>query len=307
MYTRRHRRQGRASKRGAAEARAAAKPRRLPRRTADKLECLRCIIGRRESALIAFSGGVDSTFLLAVARDVLGPRLLAVTAASSVVQPREVTGARKLARALGVKHEVISANEVMDMEEFCGNPPDRCYYCKTVLFSRLSAMARERGLDRVMEASNADDTSDYRPGLRAVKELRIESPLIEAGLAKAEIRALSREMGLPTWNKPSLACLASRFPYNERITDEKLEMVRKAEEYILSLGFSSCRVRYYGKLARIEVPAAELGRLATPSMRAKVARRLRAIGFQYVTVDLEGYRSGSMNVVLGKQPRRRGA
>ena len=273
-------------------------------RAAAKLERLKKALGRCESALVAYSGGVDSTFLLAVAREVFGPRLLAVTAASPVVQPKEIAAAKRIARALGVKHEVIDTDEVMELEAFCTNPPERCYHCKQVLFSRLTQVAGERGLACVMEASNADDTGDYRPGLRAVKELAIRSPLIEARLTKADIRSLSREMGLPTWDKPSLACLASRFPYGERITVGKLAKVGKAEEYLLSLGFSSCRVRYYGALARIEVPKPEIGRLLGEGTRAKVLRRFKALGFSYVTVDLEGYRSGSMNVGL-KGGRRR--
>lgn len=271
---------------------------------AAKLERLKKVIARCESALVAYSGGVDSTFLLAVAKEVLGPRLLAVTAASAVVQPSEIAAAKRIARGLGVKNEAIDTDEIMDLEEFCANSPERCYHCKQVLFARLTEVARERGLACVMEASNADDTGDYRPGLRAVKELAIKSPLIEADLTKADIRSLSREMGLPTWDKPSLACLASRFPYGERITVGKLGTVLKAEEYLLSLGFGSCRVRYYGKLARIEVPRPEIERLMEDRMRAKVVRRLKALGFQYVTIDLEGYRSGSMNVGLEKSRRR---
>jgi uncharacterized protein len=264
---------------------------------AAKLERLRRIVARCGSALIAFSGGVDSTFLLSVSKDVLGDNLLAVTAASPVVQPDEVAGAKRLAKKLGIAHEVIRTNEIME-ERFCSNPPDRCYYCKETLFSKLTALARERGLACVLEASNADDTGDYRPGLRAVKELGVKSPLIEAGLTKAEIRALSRERGLPTWNKPALACLASRFPYGERITIEKLGRVFKGEKYILSLGFRSCRLRSYGKLARIEVPEGEIERLLEANLRRRIAARLRKLGFQYVTVDLEGYRSGSMNEAL---------
>jgi uncharacterized protein len=270
---------------------------------AAKLERLKRIVARCDSALVAFSGGVDSTFLLSVARDVLGEKLLAVTAASPVVQPDEVAGAKRLAKKLGVAHEVIRTNEVME-ERFCSNPPERCYYCKDTLFSRLTALARERGLACVLEASNADDTGDYRPGLLAVKELGVKSPLIEAGLTKAEIRALSRERDLPTWNKPALACLASRFPYGERITIEKLDRVRKGEKYILSLGFRSCRLRSYGKLARIEVPESEIERLLEAGLRQRVAARLKKLGFQYVTVDLEGYRTGSMNETLPAAKRK---
>jgi len=271
-----------------------------------KLVHLEKIIVRCGGALVAFSGGVDSTFLLSVAKDVLGKNLLAVTAASPVVQPNEVRRARAFAKKLGVAHEVIHTDEVMD-EKYCSNSPERCYYCKQVLFSRLAALARERGFACVMEASNADDTGDYRPGLRAVRELGIVSPLIEANLAKAEIRALSRRRKLPTWNKPALACLASRFPYGERITVEKLDRVLRGEEFLLALGFSSCRLRYYGKLVRIEVPEDEINRLLNGVTRRKIAAKLKALGFHYVTVDLEGYRSGSMNEMLPAAKRRSGA
>ncbi|MDD4857679.1 MAG: ATP-dependent sacrificial sulfur transferase LarE [Candidatus Krumholzibacteria bacterium] len=285
----------------------ASRPKSLKRSKAraDKLAKLERIIAECGSGLVAFSGGVDSTFLLSVARDVLGSRLLAVTAASPVVQPDEVDGARRFAKKLGVAHRIIHTDEVMN-EEYCSNPPERCYHCKHLLFSRLIEVARERGLACVMEASNADDTGDYRPGLRAVSELGIRSPLIEAGLTKAEIRAISRERELPTWNKPALACLASRFPYGERITVQKLGQVLEGEEYLLSLGFSSCRLRYYGKLVRIEVPEDEIGRLLEDAMRRKVAAKLKRIGFQYVTVDLEGYRSGSLNETLTQEKRRTG-
>lgn len=229
--------------------------------------------------------------------------MLAITAASPVVQPDEVAGAKRLAKKLGVAHEVIHTNEVME-ERFCSNPPERCYYCKETLFSKLTALAGERGLACVLEASNADDTGDYRPGLRAVRELGVKSPLIEARLTKAEIRALSRERKLPTWNKPALACLASRFPYGERITVEKLDRVLRGERYILSLGFRSCRLRSYGALARIEVPEGEIEKLLEAGVRRRVAARLKKLGFQYVTVDLEGYRTGSMNETLPAAKRK---
>jgi uncharacterized protein len=274
-------------------------------KAAPKLERLKRAIARRGSALVAFSGGVDSTFLLAVAKEVLGPRLLAVTVAAPMVPPAEIKAAKRTARALRVDHEIVGAGDIMYLEAFCSNPPERCYHCKKVLFSKMKRLARSRALACVMEASNTDDIGDYRPGLLAVEELGVESPLIEARLGKADIRALSRKMGLPTWDKPSLACLASRIPYGERITAGKLGTVRRAEEYILSLGFSSCRVRHYGVLARIEVPRPEIGKLLEERTRARVVRRLKALGFEFVTVDLEGYRSGSMNVGLGRRGRRR--
>jgi uncharacterized protein len=268
-----------------------------------KLARLERIIARCGSALVAFSGGVDSTFLLSVAKDVLGKRLLAATVAFPLVQPAEVRHAAALARRLGVAHRTIRMAGIL-REPFRDNPPDRCYHCKRVLFSKLSALARERGLGCVLEASNADDTRDYRPGLRAVGELGVRSPLIEAGFTKAEIRALSRERNLPTWNKPALACLATRIPYGERITKEKLERVAKGEEYLLSLGFGACRLRLQGEIARIEVPEDEIDRLLESGLRRRIASRLRKLGFRYVTVDLEGYRSGSMNEALMRKQGR---
>jgi uncharacterized protein len=265
---------------------------------AAKLERLKTIVARCDGALVAFSGGVDSTFLLSVAKEVLGGKLLAVTVAFPAVPAAEVRKAKALARSLKVRHLVVRADDVIGMELFRANPPDRCYHCKTAILSKLIAIAQALGFPCILEASNKDDVKDYRPGHRAVKELGGKSPLIEAGLTKADIRALSKKRGLPTWNKPSAACLASRIPYGETITREKLERIEKGEAWLASLGFGAIRLRHHGALARIEVPGGEIPRLASGALRGKVVAKMKALGFRYVTVDLEGYRSGSMNETL---------
>ncbi len=262
-----------------------------------KLERLRERLRVIGSAAVAFSSGVDSTFLLRVAHEELGERVVAVTARSHSFPKRELDEATAFCRAEGVRHEVIDSEE-LDIPGFAENPPDRCYHCKKELFGRLLAFARENGLAAVLEGSNIDDDGDYRPGRRAIRELGIVSPLHEAGLTKAEIRALSREMGLPTSDKPSFACLASRFPYGERITASGLERVEKAEQWLLDAGLdlTQLRVRSHGDLARIEVPPGDIPRLA--SRAAEIAAAFKDLGFAYVTLDLSGYRTGSMNEVL---------
>jgi uncharacterized protein len=238
-----------------------------------------------------------------VAREVLGDRAVAVTVAFPAVPASEVRGARSLARRIGARHVVLRADDVMALERFRRNPPDRCYHCKIAIFSKLSAAAQALGVPCVLEASNRDDLADYRPGHRAVRELGARSPLIEAGLSKADVRALSRERGLATWDKPSAACLASRVPYGEEITREKLGRIERAEAYLAALGFEAVRVRHHGEIARIEVPPDGIDRLLESPLRRRIAARLRKLGFRYVTVDLEGYRSGSMNE--GLSPRKR--
>ena len=246
---------------------------------------------------MAFSSGVDSTFLLRVAHEELGERVVAATIRSHTFPKRELDEAAAFCRAEGVRHKIIDSEE-LDIPGFAENPPDRCYHCKRELFSKLLAFARENGLAAVLEGSNLDDDGDYRPGRRAIRELGIVSPLHEAGLTKAEIRALSREMGLPTSDKPSFACLASRFPYGERITAAGLERVEKAEQWLLDagLGLTQLRVRSHGNLARIEVPPDAIPRLAARA--AEIAAAFKELGFAYVTLDLRGYRTGSMNEVL---------
>lgn len=257
-------------------------------------------------ALVAFSGGVDSTLLLKVARDVLGDRVLAVIASSETYPGKEIREARALARTLKVRHRVIHTDELKN-PEFVKNPPLRCYHCKRELFSTLKAIAREEGIPFVLDGQNADDLGDFRPGAKAGRELGVRSPLKDAGLGKEEIRTLSRHLGLPTWAKPSLACLASRFPYETAIEIKSLKQVGAAEDYLRSLGFGQLRVRHHGDVARIELTAGDLARAAAPGIREKIAARLKKLGYLYVTLDLAGYRTGSMNEGLSARTRRRAA
>ncbi len=246
---------------------------------------------------VAFSGGVDSTFLLQTAHDVLGDRALAVTAAPVFVPPRELQEAKDFCSSRGIQQIVIPA-EALNIDSVRHNPPDRCYHCKHEIFGNILRVAGENGISFVAEGSNTDDVGDYRPGMRAIRELGVKSPLLEAGLSKEDIRALSREMGLPTWDKPSFACLASRFVYGEQITDERLFMVDRAEQLLMDLGFRQFRVRIHGDLARIELLPEDLETLIRQDLREKVYRSLKEYGFSYVTLDLAGYRTGSMNETI---------
>ncbi len=259
-----------------------------------------------ESAVVAFSSGVDSTFLLRVAHEELGDRVVAATIRSHTFPKRELDEAATFCRAEGIRHEIIDSEE-LDIPGFAENPPDRCYHCKRELFSKLLAFAHANGLAAVLEGSNIDDDGDYRPGRRAIRELGIVSPLHEVGLTKAEIRILSRDMGLPTSDKPSFACLASRFPYGEPITAAGLARVEKAEQWLLDsgLGLKQLRVRSHGDLARIEVPPDAIPRLAARA--DEIAAAFKEFGFAYVTLDLRGYRTGSMNEVLHEAGSRRGS
>ena len=249
------------------------------------------------SVAVAFSSGVDSTLLLKVAHDVLGERAIAVTAASCSFPKRELKEAEDFCRQNGIRH-IVCQSEELDIEGFRQNPKNRCYLCKHELFEKIWAIAREHGLAAVAEGSNMDDNGDYRPGLIAVRELGVKSPLREAKLNKAEIRTLSRQLGLPTWNKQSFACLSSRFVYGETISEEKLTMVDRAEQLLLDLGFHQVRVRIHDTIARIEILPEEFERILADDVRKRIYAQLKSFGFTYVTLDLLGYRTGSMNETL---------
>ena len=260
-----------------------------------KLDRLRTLLRETGSAAVAFSSGVDSTFLLRVAHEELGARVVAVTVRSRTFPKRELDEAVAFCRAEGVRHEIIDSDE-LSVPGFAGNPPDRCYHCKKAIFGRIIELAQANGLAAVLEGSNVDDDGDYRPGRRAIKELGVRSPLHDAGLTKAEIRELSKKMCLPTADKPSFACLASRFPYGEEITEERLQRVERAEQYLKDLGFGQVRVRSHGELARIELCSADIPKAV--DQREKIHAALKELGFAYVALDLLGYRTGSMNAGL---------
>jgi uncharacterized protein len=261
------------------------------------LKQLKYNIEKMGSLAVAYSGGVDSTFLLKVAHDVLQDSSIAVTARSSTYPEREFKEAAEFTRSAGIKHIVIQSEE-LDIEGFTANPPNRCYLCKYELFSKIKEVAGKHRIQYIAEGSNIDDLKDYRPGMQAIKELGIISPLKDAGLGKDAIRKLSKQMGLPTWDKPAFACLASRFPYGEKITQEKLAMVDRAEQYLLNLGFKQVRVRHHGDTARIEVAEAERLNFFDLELMDNVYKQFQKIGFAYTSLDLKGYRTGSMNEVI---------
>ncbi len=261
-----------------------------------KYQRLKEIIGGLGDALVAYSGGVDSTLLLKTCVDVLGPdHVVAFVAASETYPEREVEEACNVARSLGVRCEVVRTAEMED-EDFIANTKDRCYHCKLHLFDDALKIAQKKGFRNVLEGSNVDDQGDYRPGRRAVAEKKIQSPLLEAGLTKKEIRLVSEQLGLPTFDKPSLACLASRIPYGTKINERLLRMIERSEEFISSLGIGQVRVRYHGGVARVEVEEKDFA--AVLEHKDEIVDVLREFGFVYVTLDLKGYRTGSMNEVL---------
>lgn len=265
----------------------------------EKLEVLKENIRNMKSLVIAFSGGVDSTFLLKVAYDVLKENVLAVTARSSTYPEREYKEAVSFIEKLGARHMTIISEE-LDIDGFSKNPVNRCYYCKKELFSKIRDIAKENGINCIADGSNVDDLGDYRPGMQAVKELEVVSPLREAGMTKEDIRKLSKDMNLPTWDKPAFACLSSRFPYGQEITREKLEKVDKAEQFLLDSGFKQVRVRVHGDMARIEVSSSERSKFYNDELMDMVYEEFKKIGFSYTSLDLKGYRTGSMNETILK-------
>ncbi len=263
----------------------------------EKLDQLKTNLSSLSGIVVAFSGGVDSTFLLRVAYDVLGDRAVAVTARSSTYPEREYRESAAFIEALGAQQITITSEE-LEIEGFSKNPANRCYYCKKELFLKILDIAKELGISTIADGSNVDDTGDYRPGMLALKELGIISPLKAAGMTKEDIRILSREMNLPTWDKPAFACLASRFPYGQEITREKLNMIDQAEQFLFDHGFRQVRVRCHGDVARIEVPCEDRARLLDIELAQSVYAAFKKIGFSYVSLDLLGYRMGSMNETL---------
>ncbi len=263
-----------------------------------KTEKLKSLIHEMDCVLVAFSGGIDSTLVLAVAQEVLGKNTLAVTAQSDSVPDREMDASRQLAEEIGAKHLIIKTQE-MNNPDYKANPANRCYHCKTELYSCLKIVASEKNIPFVLNGINIDDLGDYRPGLDAARENEVRSPLVEAGFDKQNVRALAKQMELSIWDKPAMACLSSRIPYGEPVTHEKLKRIEKAEDLLLSLGFKQLRVRHHGETASIELGKNELPRfMENPEFEKRVEKELKRLGFKSVSLDPKGYRMGSMNEAL---------